>query len=195
MSLLNMIATAKGDAAHTYAKGGRHLVTIAEAFFLEPDLATGGKRSTPLVGFRGQVFHSTSPMFEADVEGGFGKGTVLTVNDGCKFPSGIARLRRGLAAAKMVKEGLPHCNQETLGLVRGDNETLSEFHARVVEEANRLLGPKQPLVGALVVFNCVERAGKVKPDGSRGSYTLFEVEVPTEQDLKVAGLLDESVPF
>jgi len=181
MSLFNKIATATGGGAEKYAKHGRHLVRLTKVFFIDPsDAPAGSARTRPLLGFKGVLLHSNRSDF--GTTDGFSRGDEITVNDGCAYlDSALARLRRGLAAAKQSAEGLANCDEATLGLVQGKNETDKEFRARVVAEAERLCGPEQPLVGAYVTFDCTE---KVKKDGS-GRYTLFEVRLPNDAEMEL----------
>jgi len=182
MSLFNKIATATGNGDAIYAKAGRHLVTLTKIFYVDPADDPTGKRTAPLLGFKGRLINSNRSDFG---QPGNAKGDVVTVNDGCKFiDTALARFRRGLAAAKASKEGLANCDERTLGLVQGENESDKEFHKRLVTEAQRLGGVDQPLVDALVTFVCTEKVGM-----SGSTYTLFVVELPSEVDLKNAGLI------
>jgi hypothetical protein len=176
MGLLDTIATAQGGGTAAYAKQGRHLVRLSEAFLHEP--GTGNPpRANMSSGFRGVQVHSTSEDYP--------NGTTITVNSPGKFPqTDLAKLRNGLAAAKQVKEGLSKCNAATLGLAKDDKESDAEFNARIAAEARRLLGPDQPLSGALVVFACVNKTTR-----AGGVFTEFAVEVPTNEDLARAGLV------
>lgn len=186
MGLLDKMLSANGTTSAPYAKGGRHLVRLTRAYLRDP--AEDASITKAGGGFDGVVLNST----RAATDPSHGKDCQIRVNDSFKFPdSALARMRRGAAAALTAKGG-KQVDEMTFGLVKEAKEDDKVFTARIVTKIKELFGPTQPLKGSLVVFSCTEhdnKSGKKNPDGSTSTYTLFEVEVPTAEDLQAAGLV------
>lgn len=181
MSLIDQVMTANGDANYAYGKQGRHVIRIVRITLREP----GGQILKPGFSVDGELLWSDRSDFAPGVEGGNKRGSVIRFNDPFRFPEQtLARARRTIHKAKMAKEGR-EIAEATLGLEKVDGEDDKAFAARVSAEVKRLLGPDQPLVGALLTVTAVER--KNKQTGA--TYTLFEPMTPTEEDLRNAGLL------
>lgn len=186
MGLLDRILTANGTDSSPYARAGRHLVRLTRAYLRDP--AEDPTVTKAGGGFDGVIIASTRSATDPS----HAKDCQIRVNDGFKFPdSALARMRRGVAAAASAKSGKP-VDETTFGLTKTATESDKEFNARITAELKRLFGPDQPLKGALVMFVCTERVnqqGKKEADGTPSVYTLFEVAVPTQEDLVAAGLL------
>lgn len=184
MGLLDRILTANGDSSNQYAKGGRHLVRLTRAYLRDPSEDTSVQKMGG--GFDGVIVNSTR------TDDQHAKGNSIRVNDGFKYPeSALARMRRGIASCATSKTGKA-INEVSFGLTKNDGEDDKAFNLRIVAEVKRLFGSEQPCKGALVVFECTERqnqSGKKDDKGNPSTYTLFEVVVPTQEDLIAAGLI------
>lgn len=179
MSLIDSVMTANGDANYAYGKGGRHVIRVARITLREPS----GQMLKPGFSVDGELLYSNRADFNPEVDGGNKRGAIVRFNDPFKFPDqALARVRRTVRAAKEAKEGTP-VSEATLGLEQVEGEDPKAFAARIGAELKRLLGPDQPLAGALLTIVATE--GKNKTTGT--PYTLFEPQVPTEEDLTNAG--------
>lgn len=157
MSLLDSIGTAEGGPARNYLKGGRTLGRIRAASFRD---ATA---KLPKSAFRLdiEIVASTNAKHAEET------GQTGTMNLGFKYPEqDLACMRRALAAALSSKEGRQVTEKEA------------------AEKAKELVGETQPLVGALVVIEAVEKPKKKNPSEK---FTQYEVFVPSESDLKLLG--------
>lgn len=178
MSLLDGIMSANGDANYSYVKEGRNLVRVSRIVLQDPDPMNN--RPKPRFNVDGVLLHSSRADFDPKVEGGNKKGTTVRANDPFRYPAQtLARVRRTLACALSAKTGKP-VDEATMGLVQKEGEDAKAFGERIKAEVARLLGPTQPLAGAIIVIQAKE--GKNQQTGS--PYTLFEPEVPNEDDLK-----------
>lgn len=158
MGLLDHLATADGTPAANYLQGGRTLLKISRINFRE---ATA---KLPRNAFRidGEIVKSTNPKHKEQL------GQQGTMNLNFKFPDqDLAKMRRALAAAATSK-----------GLGKGEDGLCTE--AEAATRANELIGQDQPLVGAYVVINAVEKEQK---SNKEKVFTHYEVEVPTEADV------------
>lgn len=165
-----------------YAKGGRHVVRLTRAYMRDP--TEDPSVTKPGGGFDGEVLHSS----RSDTP----KGRTIRANASFRFPdSDLPRMRKG-AAACMTSKTATAINEMNFNLVQAAGEEDKAYQGRIIAEVKRIFGPEQPAAGAIVVFNCTERKGRggdLRPDGSPNVYTLFQIEIPNEADLKNAGLL------
>ena len=180
MGLLDNIMGAKGDSSVTYGKAGRHVLKLNRIRLRDPsDPSTTGGSLDAKPGFRfdGELLCSN--------RSDHAKGDVLTFNDPFKFvSSALARARRMIVAAKSSKTG-EDVSESTLGLVQEKGESDEAFGLRIKAELKSILSDQQPLRGAIITVVATE--GKNQNTGT--PYTLFEVHVPTEDDLKNAGII------
>jgi hypothetical protein len=190
MSLLDRVMSANGQSNAAYLRGGRHVIRVHRLELNEPNPAQGIMK--PSFKCDGELLFSDRASFasEQSTEGDDGKpankkGMIVRANDPFKYPdSALARVRRFLVAAKAAATG-KEVNEATMGLEAGADESESAFASRVSAEVKRLLGPDQPLKGA--VLTIVGTEGKNQKTGT--PYTLFEPCIPTREDLIAAGLL------
>jgi len=179
MSLIDSVMGANGDANYAYGKAGRHLIRVSRITLREAN----AQMLKPGFSVDGELLHSNRADFAPDVESGNKRGAVVRFNDPFKYPEQtLARVRRTVRAAKEAKMGEP-VSEATLGLVKAEGEDDTAFAARIKAELKQLLGPDQPLAGAILTIVATE--GKNKTTGT--PYTLFEPQVPTEEDLTNAG--------
>lgn len=174
MGLLDMVMSAQGDGAANYGQEGRHVLRLNTIRLRDPSAPGGNAALPPGFRFDGEVLASNRDLHV--------KGDVITFTDPFKFPqSALARIRRLLSAAKTAKTG-SECSESTLGLVAKEGESEKDFSVRIRNEVERLLGSDQPLNGAVITV--IATKGSNKSTGK--PYTLFEVVVPTEEDIKAA---------
>ena len=152
MSLLDGITNAKGDASANYLGKGRHIVKITRLAWREetPDLAAQFRLD-------GQLMHTNGDPNSL--------GTVVTanVNFGRFKSSSLANVRR---MCRVIEETV-------------SSKPVTEGHITKAV-VDRLTGPHQPAVGALIVINGIEKANKEtgKP------YTTYECAVLNADDIR-----------
>lgn len=186
-SIFDMLLTAQGSVSYRYLnESGRNLVAVSRIFMREPGFS-GGKAIKPAIILDGVLKGSTSSEHPL--------GSAVRVNDMMAFPEqSMARLRRALAVAKSASTGSP-CGEFDLGLVKEAGEDNAAFNVRVMAEAARLTSTDQPLNGAFVIVatkRVMKKPAKerlaIDPkaiiDPTKDFYTLWEVELPTEDDIK-----------
>jgi hypothetical protein len=187
MSLFNQIMTAQGDSSAAYLKGGRHVGKIARTELRDPSTATGTKAEMkPGFKFDIEILASNRADFGTDNEGAFKKGDIGRATDPFRFPKqALARVRKLVSVALTSQTGSA-VDEATLGLVRNDGEDDKAFAKRYADHVENLInGTDQPLTGAVVTVIITE--GKNKETGK--PYSLFDVVLPTKDDLVNAGLL------
>jgi hypothetical protein len=179
MSLLDKVLSANGETSPNYGRRGTYIGTLRRIRLRDPSEEGANPDLKP--GFRVDI----DVLWCSRPEGDFVRGDTATFTDPFKFPnSALARVRRSAAVAKASKTGAP-CPESTFALVRADGEDDKAFAKRVKDEIGRIIGPDQPCNGALVKVVATE--GKNKTTGS--VYTLFDLELPTKDDLVTAGLI------
>lgn len=164
MGLLDHLANAEGTPAANYLQGGRTVLKLSRASFRE---ATA---KLPRNSFRidGEILKSTSPTHKEQI------GQQATMNLNFKFADqDLAKMRRALAAAATSK-----------GIGTAEDGRCTE--AEAATRANEFVGQDQPLVGAIVTVNAVEKPQKNTPGKA---FTHYEVEVPSASDLE--GLFED----
>lgn len=189
MSLLDTIMTASGAPTANYLRGGRHVIRIHRIVLTTPE--EDRTLTRPRFQLDGELLYSDRASFSdpnASLDGdrpANKKGMIVRVNDPFKFiDTSLARVRRFLAVGKGAKLGA-EVTESTLGLTKNDKESDSEFAARVLAEAKKLLGVEQPLKGAVMAVIGTE--SKNQKTGT--PYTLFEPAFPTRDDLVNAGMI------
>lgn len=189
MGLLDRIATADGGSSAPYLKGGRHVGRLRRMELRDPSKLTGAAADLK-PGFKAdiEVLFSNSPSFGSETEGAFRKGDVGRVTDPFRYPSStLAKVRRLLVAALRATSDNPEeITEGRLDLKEIEGESDKDFQVRYAARAEELLGPNQPLNGAIVTFVVTEGINKQ----TNKPYSLFEAFEPSEDDLKNAGLLD-----
>lgn len=145
-----------------YIQNGRHLVRIISVSFRDTSIVQG---------------KTLAPIFNCDVEvlssPIHAKGETLRANVTFKdyADKAMARMCSYLAVAKSVKIGKV-CSPKDLGI---ENVTDSSFEA----ELSRLLGPEQPLAGAVIVVEGI--GGTNRTTGK--PYTITHAKLPGDADL------------
>ncbi len=189
MSLLDNIMNASGAPTANYLRGGRHVIRLHRIVLTTPE--EDRTLTRPRFQVDGELLFSDRPSFSdvnATMDGdrpANKKGMIVRVNDPFKFlDTSLARVRRFLAVSKGAKLGA-EITESTLGLTKNDKETDTEFSARVLAEAKRLLGADQPCKGA--VFAIIGTESKNQKTGT--PYTLFEPAFPNMDDLVSAGIV------
>ena len=179
MALLDSIMNATGESTPNYGKQGTYIGRLRRMRLRDP--AEPGSNPELKPGFRVDV----DVIHCSRVEKDFNAGDIATFTDPFKFVgTALARVRRAAANAKSSKTGA-QVSEADFGLSKGEGESDDAFASRVKGEIKRLLGPDQPCNGAVVKIVATE--GKNQKTGS--PYTLFDLEVPTEEDLRLAGLI------
>ena len=176
MGLLDTIMTANGDNAANYAKKGRYVIRLASIRLR--DASEPGADTTRGNGFRfsGDVLACSNDVHS--------KGELVTFTDPMRFPTALARIRKLIQLGKQAKEGR-EIQELTFGLVAKEGEADADFANRIKAEAKRLLGPDQPLTGAIVTIVVTEGENQK----TKAKYTLFDAVPTSEDDLKAAGLI------
>lgn len=179
MALLDSIMNATGESTPNYGKKGTYIGRLRRMRLRDPSEPGANPDLKP--GFRVDidVIHCSRP------EGDFNPGDIATFTDPFKFvQTALARVRRAAANSLASKTG-KQVSEANFGLVKADGETDAAFASRVKGEISRILGADQPCNGAIVKIVATE--GKNQKTGT--PYTLFDLEVPSEADLKIAGLI------
>jgi len=177
MGLLDTIMTAQGDSTANWGRPGRYVIRLASMRLR--DMSEPGANLDLGNGFRfsGEVLHCNNGVHN--------KGDLVSFNDPMRFiSSAMAKVRKLLVVAKSSKEGKA-ISEATLGLEQKAGEDDAAFAARIKAEAKRLVGPEQPLTGAIVTV--IVTGGTNKTTGK--PYSLFDAIQTTEDDLKQAGLI------
>lgn len=157
MGLLDQITKVQGNPTANYLRAGRFVAKITRVSIRPEEHELG-------FGFRMDIdiLKSTNPEFKT--------GDLATVNLNFKKykNDALANMRRILTAAAT-----------SAGQGPGKNGVCTEGDVTkaLVE---KLCGPEQPLVGAIVTV--VATAKKNQTNGN--TYTLYEVFVPSEQDIE-----------
>lgn len=176
MALLDQILSAQGNTSANYLKGNARTLIKVERMELR-DPSKNAQVVKPGFNVDGQILWSSDAQNQ--------KGVIGRANDSFKFPqSALARVRRCVAAAATSKFAKP-VDEATFGIAQNKGEDDRSYANRIVAEVDRLLGSQQPLKGALLTIITTENRNKT----TGSTYTLFEAVVPTEDDLKAAGLL------
>jgi hypothetical protein len=179
MGLLDTIMNASGESTPNYGKKGTYIGRLRRMRLRDPSEAGSNPELKP--GFRVDI----DVIFCSRSEKDFNPGDIATFTDPFKFVgTALARVRRAAANAATCKTGST-VTEATFGLTKAEGEKDEDFTARVKAEIKRLLGPDQPSNGAIVKIVATE--GKNQKTGT--PYTLFDLEVPSEDDLKLAGLI------
>jgi hypothetical protein len=163
-SAKQLASTVTGN--NNYLQEGRHIVRVSKMFFVEPDLSR----------------NKMNPTFNIDAEvlisPRHGRSEFVRANDSFKIPAqGMSRMLGAVSVAKSVLTG-KNCSPSDLGLEKPSD---AEFAA----ELRRLLGAEQPLSGAIVAI--VATTGTSKK-GTQ--YTLYNVRVPTDDEIQAVLALD-----
>lgn len=155
MSLLDNIVDAKGAPSANYLKGtGRTVGRIRRVSWREP---TAEKRANFRVDV--EILKSSVPQHAAEV------GTTATMSLNFRYPDeDLARMRRALAAAETSATG-DAVLESTINKAKAD----------------KLCGPTQPLVGAVVTIATITKPQVKNPTNE---FTKYELEVPSEADLE-----------
>lgn len=159
MSLLDTIGSAEGSPARNYLRGGRTVGRIRAVSFRD------STPKFPKAAFRVdiEILGSTNPKHAGE------KGQTACMNLSFRYPEqDLAIMRRALAAAASSKEG----------------KVVTEPEAAA--RAKEFVGETQPLVGALVAIEALEKPKKKNPNET---FTQYELQKPTENDLVLAGLV------
>ena len=179
MGLLDSILNASGESTPNYGKKGTYIGTLRRMRLRDP--SEPGANPDLKAGFRVDIDVIHCSRAEKD----FNRGDIATFTDPFKYPgTALARVRRAAANAKACKTGVP-VSEADFGLVKGESESAEDFAKRVKAEVKRVLGHDAPCNGAIVKIIATE--GKNQTTGK--PYTLFDLEIPTEDDLKIAGLI------
>jgi hypothetical protein len=178
MGLLDMVMTAQGDGGSpNYGRPGRYVVRLGTMRLR--DMSEPGANPALGNGFRfdGEVLACNN--------GEHRKGDVVTFTDPFRYPqNSLQKVRKLLQVAKQSKSGKP-VTEATLGLELNDGESEASFAERVKAEVKRLLGPTQPVSGAIVTVLVTGGVNKT----TQKPYSLFDAIAPNEDDLKNAGLI------
>ena len=178
MSLLDKVLGAQGDATPNYGKKGTYIGTLRRMILRDPSEPGANPDLKP--GFRVDI----DVIFCNRAEKDFNRGDTATFTDPFKFPnSALARVRRSAAVAKASKSGVD-CPETTFAVVREDGETDANYGKRVGAEIKRIVGPDQIANGAMIKVVATEGHNKV----TKTPYTLFDLSLPTMDDLRMAGL-------
>jgi hypothetical protein len=179
MSLLDKVLGAQGDSMPNYGRKGTYIGTLRRMVLRDP--SDPGANPDMKAGFRVDI----DVLFCTRSEGDFNRGDTATFTDPFKFAgSALARVRRAAANAKASKTG-KDCPETTFGLERTEGEADAAFNARVSKEIKRIVQEEQICSGALVKIVATEGQNKV----TKAPYTLFDLYVPSMDDLKLAGLV------
>lgn len=179
MSLLDKVLNANGETTPNYGRKGTYIGLLRRVRLRDPSEEGANPDLKP--GFRVDI----DVLWCSRAEGDFVRGDTATFTDPFKFPnSALARVRRTASVAKASKTGAP-CPESTFGLDKADGESDADFAKRVKAEIGRIIGPDQPMNGAVVKVIATE--GKNKTTGT--PYTLFDLEIPSKDDLILAGLI------
>ena len=179
MGLMDKVMTSNGGTSNPYGRAGFHIIRVERITVRE---ATADLKAAFMVDGR---------VLFTDREGGeYKTGSVIRFQDPCRYPDRTAALiRRVVHAGKKslfaMQGKTDKIDEMDLGLTRKEGESDDAFAARVGAEANRLVGPDQPLVGSILVINATEKKNR----NTGAPYTLFEPAVPAKDDLIRAGLV------
>ena len=178
MSLLDKVLTAQGDSMPNYGKKGTYIGVLRRMILRDPSDEGANPDLKP--GFRVDI----DVLFCNRPEGDFNRGDTATFTDPFKYPSSaLARVRRAAAAAKQSKTG-KECPETTFAIDPIEGESEKDFAKRVGAEIKRIVQHEQICNGALVKIVATEGQNQT----TKKPYTLFDLFVPTMEDLKMAGL-------
>ena len=169
MSLLDSIMNANNHTGAPYMQAGRTLIKVSRVVLRDSSAPGADKAAGDAFFVDGQVLHTTSEHESQPKVGEVGR-----VQSPGKYPDQTARRAKSGILAMLTSKTGKVASEKSFGL---EGEPTPD---QIKAEIDRLTGPSQPLAGAIVAVSGVQKPGK--------KYTVFEIEVPTEIDLKNAGI-------